>query len=465
MIVDDVRKQLNINKVTLQTLRTYSQVCLQLEIPCEITTINKCFETLIPYFCFIQYYCLEDLVARFLGDCKSIKAAFEDYKKELVKFKKSAPIKNLCDQISMEMSHETRNVVLKLMGFWSHVTVERFEKLVKYLIQKPETHLGRISVRDGCVLISWVVLPNVLIEDLVTGLVYSKEFMSSVGIISLVVCGRVIFKSDVPQNLSISIDKFLLRAFEVGSINAVILLLSVNEINIDNYNTAILGLDILLFTASENGLTTIVSDLLKYGANPNITINDFITPLMVASQRGHHEIIDLLWKYGAEINDIAPSGDTALHMACCGNHIKAVEILLSLGADPCITNKSGHTPVYYATGEILTIIKDTISRFELYSTFDYNISTLSSLPQPSSLPTFNNRSPLLSSYKSPNSSSDVIVELSPQLFDVTTLSTFEYLFSQNIPGIQDSFALLHHSSSNHTSRSSISSVMSRCSPC
>ena len=77
------------------------------------------------------------------------------------------------------MFHGTRNIELKLMGFWSNVTIERFEKLVKYLIQKPETHLGKISVRDGCVLISWVVLPNVLIEDLVTGLVYSKEFVFS----------------------------------------------------------------------------------------------------------------------------------------------------------------------------------------------------------------------------------------------------------------------------------------------
>ena len=64
-------------------------------------------------------------------------------------------------------------------------------------------------------------------------------------------------------------------------------------------------------------------------------------------------------------------------MACHRNHIKAVETLLSLGADPCITNKSGHTPVDYAADE----------------TFDYNMSTLPSLPQLSSLPTFDNRSP------------------------------------------------------------------------
>ena len=167
---------------------------------------------------------------------------------------------------------------------------------------------------------------------------------------------------------------------------------------------------------------------------------DDITPLMIACQRGYHEIIDLLWKYGADVNDIGPSGDTALHIACRGNHIKAVETLLSLGADSCIANKFGHTPVYYATDEILTIIKDNVNRYELYSTFDYNISTLS--PQLSSQLIFD-RSHLLSSYKSSNSQSDMIVELSLQSFDNTTLSTFEYCFS-----------------SNHTSISSIVSICS-----
>ena len=113
------------------------------------------------------------------------------------------------------------------------MTIERFERLMKYLIQNP-SHLGKISVRDGCVLISWVVLPNVLIEDLVTGLVYSKEFMSSVGIISLVVCGRVIFKSDVPQDTNITIDNIFLKAVEVGSVDEVNLLLSVVDNNIHN---------------------------------------------------------------------------------------------------------------------------------------------------------------------------------------------------------------------------------------
>ena len=163
---------------------------------------------------------------------------------------------------------------------------------------------------------------------------------------------------------------------------------------------------------------------------------DDITPLMIATQS---EIIDLLWKHGAEVNDIiGPSGNTALHMACIENHIKAVETLLSLGADPCIVNKFSHTPVYYATDEILTIIKDAISRHELYSTFDYNVSTLSSLPQPSSLPTFDRS--LLSSYKSPNSPSSRAFIFPIFLCDFSSLCTesVQSIRYQNLPGVQHS---------------------------
>ena len=196
-----------------------------------------------------------------------------------------------------------------------------------------------------------------------------------------------------------------------------------------------------VYCASQNGHTAIASALLKYGANSNIMTKDDITRLMTASESGHHVIIDLLRKYGAEVNNIGPSGDTTLHMACYGNHIKAVETLLSLGADPCIANKFGFTPVSYATDETLTII----SRYELYSTFDNDISTLSSLPQPSSLPTFDS-SPLLSSYKSPNSSSGRISILQTFLDDFSTMSTFEYVQSihyQNLPSVQHSPPLYH----------------------
>ena len=96
-LVDDVREQLNA-KVSVDSLRTFIRVHLQLEISLEITSINEVFEILCPHFCFIQYYCLEDLVDAFLGDCESLKQVFKSYKQEL-KILKEACIKTLCSEI------------------------------------------------------------------------------------------------------------------------------------------------------------------------------------------------------------------------------------------------------------------------------------------------------------------------------------------------------------------------------
>ena len=347
LLVDNVREQLNAKSFLVENLRTYFRVHLQLEISNEITSINDVFETLYPYFCFIQYYCLEDLVDAFLEDCKSLKLNFKSYKKELEKFKKLASIKTLCSQIVQENARGTNDVDLKLIGFWCNVTIERFEKLVKYLIQKPG-QLGRISVRDGCILISWVVLPNVLIEDLVTGLVYSKEFMSSVGIISLVVCGRVIFKSDVPQDTNITIDNIFFKAVEVGSVDAVNLLLSVADININDqihtYDQAT-----AIFIASKNGHSVLVSALLEFGANLNIPRKDSTTSLVIASLNGHLEVVECLLKAGVDLDAQRESGATAVFCASQNGHTAIVSALLQYGANLNIPRKNGDTPLLIAS--------------------------------------------------------------------------------------------------------------------
>ena len=143
---NNVRRQLNVKNVTVEDLRCYFRRYLNLDVSPDITTVSDVFKILNPHFCFIQYYCLENLVETFLGDCESLKKAFKNYKKELEKLKKLAPIKSLYNQISLEMSKGTDNVEIKLLGFWSNITIESFEKLIKYLIINPETHLGKISV-------------------------------------------------------------------------------------------------------------------------------------------------------------------------------------------------------------------------------------------------------------------------------------------------------------------------------
>ena len=181
-----------------------------------------------------------------------------------------------------------------------------------------------------------------LIEDLVTGLVYSKEFMSSVGIISLVVCGRVIFKSDVPQDTNITINNIFLKAIEVGSFDAVNLLLSVADINIDQIYTRHQAT--VIYIACRNGHSAIASALLKYGANPNIPLKDGYTPLITASFYGNLEVVECLLKVGVDLDAQAGDGATAVYCASQNGHTAIVSVLLKYGANPKIPKKNGlHT--------------------------------------------------------------------------------------------------------------------------
>ena len=106
LLVDNVREYFNAKSFLVENLRTYFRIHLQLEISNEITTINDVFEILYPHFCFIQYYCLEDLVDAFLGDCNSLKLSFKNYKKELETLKKLASIKTFCSQLYKKTQEE-----------------------------------------------------------------------------------------------------------------------------------------------------------------------------------------------------------------------------------------------------------------------------------------------------------------------------------------------------------------------
>ena len=116
-LVNKVRIKLNAKKVSVEDLRCYFLSSINLKISRDITTINEVFVILNPHFCFIRYYCLECLVNVFLKNCKSLNQTFTNYKKELEKLKKLAPIKSLYHQVSQEMFKGTNHVKLKLIGF------------------------------------------------------------------------------------------------------------------------------------------------------------------------------------------------------------------------------------------------------------------------------------------------------------------------------------------------------------
>jgi ankyrin repeat protein len=119
-----------------------------------------------------------------------------------------------------------------------------------------------------------------------------------------------------------------------------------------------------LMRAAKSGDIAMVTLLLANGADPQLTLPNKTTPIMLAAGQGWRngspaapsydqgppeeavETIKALMAAGVDINATNAAGDTALHSAATGRASDViVRGLLALGADPKALNKRGQTPL------------------------------------------------------------------------------------------------------------------------
>ncbi|XP_016090960.1 kinase D-interacting substrate of 220 kDa-like isoform X2 [Sinocyclocheilus grahami] len=99
--------------------------------------------------------------------------------------------------------------------------------------------------------------------------------------------------------------------------------------------------------AAYKGRVEVARLLLEKGANPNITRQYSVYPIIWAAGRGHAEIVQLLLQHGAKVNCSDKKGDTALHIAIRGRSLKLAELLLRNPKDGHLLyrpSKEGETP-------------------------------------------------------------------------------------------------------------------------
>ena len=89
-----------------------------------------------------------------------------------------------------------------------------------------------------------------------------------------------------------------------------------------------------------------IRDLLKNGANPNVTNNNGETPLHTAIFNGNVMIVTELLQQGANPNDTNQEGSTSLHLAV--NSPIIVSTLLDYCPDVNIQDFQGRTPIHKA---------------------------------------------------------------------------------------------------------------------
>ena len=103
-------------------------------------------------------------------------------------------------------------------------------------------------------------------------------------------------------------------------------------------------------------LELIVKYLLKAGANPNTksfyrTLYEPLignTPLHSAANYNNTSMVRELIKYGAMINETTNEQNTPLHIAAMFGGVSAAKVLLQNGANPNLMNTNGETPLHLA---------------------------------------------------------------------------------------------------------------------
>ena len=84
----------------------------------------------------------------------------------------------------------------------------------------------------------------------------------------------------------------------------------------------------------ESKAALVIRRLLEHGADLNICLDDYRTPLHVASSRGLLEVARLLLSYGAKVDEKDKDGRTPLQVAASNGHEELSKLLLEHGAVP-----------------------------------------------------------------------------------------------------------------------------------
>ncbi|MCB9769472.1 MAG: ankyrin repeat domain-containing protein [Candidatus Omnitrophica bacterium] len=113
-----------------------------------------------------------------------------------------------------------------------------------------------------------------------------------------------------------------------------------------------------LIFAIECNATEAVDSLLFNGANPNTTLPDGSSCLMIASSRNSDpHIIRSLLKYDAQVNHRDVGGWDSLILAAQEENMDIVKKLLEKGADPKNATNDGWTALMAASGKSIEIVR------------------------------------------------------------------------------------------------------------
>ena len=305
------------------------------------TTVSDLFESITPYYCFLNTTLLENIIDEFLGE--PLQQQLDEYEGLLEDFTSSTKI-SLLKEIDLKTVAQHKGmplVVLKLAGRCLDVTIKRFQELVRYIFGKKSSTLSNIQVEDGCICITWSTRESVVPS--LTALANEKiQFMKLVGILRLTVGEVTIFEElgteEEWEEDNSSLEDHLVQSVTSGCTEAVEFLLKTgaDPSNLDAYGRCVLSI------ASVAGSTKIAKMLIDAGASVNLVYANGPerTPLMLACEEGHEDTVQLLLRSGADPNLQTGASQTALLSVDYSNQCAFSIVRSLLEADAAVNRQN-----------------------------------------------------------------------------------------------------------------------------
>ncbi|KAM3277372.1 hypothetical protein ACQJBY_045317 [Aegilops geniculata] len=105
----------------------------------------------------------------------------------------------------------------------------------------------------------------------------------------------------------------------------------------------------MLHIAAGRGLCEPLELLLSQGIPVDIMLVVYVgTPLHAAASRGQHQAMKILLEHGADPNILMDDNVSPLMLACCEKSLKCMRLLIEAGADVNGNSYRGPTPLTYA---------------------------------------------------------------------------------------------------------------------
>jgi len=88
-----------------------------------------------------------------------------------------------------------------------------------------------------------------------------------------------------------------------------------------------------IITAATRGFEAILTVLIEYGADVNVSNELYGTPLIAAASKGHIDIVPILLRCGAIVDCFSQHHGTPLIAAAAAGHMKVAALLMDYGTD------------------------------------------------------------------------------------------------------------------------------------